>query len=223
MAEEPQHDEEHTTTVVRKALCGVARVHARFGLAAAVKLLKGAPDARLQRAGLERTPTFGTLADFAEEWLLRLLRRCVTAGWVDFEGGDRPVAVVTTEGREVIHARRPVRLLLPAATRRAPAPTGERERSGGARPAAALRAGREELDAGGQALFEALRAFRLAEARRQQVPPYVIASDRTLRDVALLRPDSLGALELAHGIGPAKVERYGEQILAIVKQTASGP
>ena len=222
LAEEPQHDEEHTTTVVRKALCGVARVHARFGLAAAVKLLKGAADARLQRAGLERTPTFGTLAEFPEEWLLRLLRRCVTAGWVDFIGGDRPLAVVTAEGREVIYARRPVRLLLPARARRVAPPAGAAQRAAGGRPAAARGGGREELDADGRALFEALRAFRLAEARRQQVPPYVIASDRSLRDIALLRPDSPAALELAHGIGPSKVQRYGDRIIAIVKQTANG-
>ena len=222
LAEEPQQDEEHTTTVVRKALCGVARVHGRFGLAAAVKLLKGAADARLQRAGLERTPTFGTLAEFAEEWLLRLLRRCVTAGWVDFTGGDRPLAVVTAEGREVIHARRPVRLLLPARSRR-PAPvTAAAARSGGRRAPAAPGGARDELNTAGRALFEALREFRLAEARRQQVPPYVIASDRSLRDIALLRPDSPAALELAHGIGPAKVQRYGDQILAIVKQAAAG-
>ena len=224
LAEEPQHDEEHAATVVRKALCGVARVHARFGLAAAVKLLKGAADERLQRAGLQHTPTFGTLADYQEEWLLRLLRRCVTAGWVDFEGGDRPVALVTAEGREVIHATRPVRLLLPARMRRPATPTAATRRgSGHPLPPGARAAGREELDAVGQALFEALRAFRLAEARRQQVPPYVIASDRSLRDIALLQPDSMGTLELAHGIGPAKMERYGERILAIVKQTASGP
>ena len=219
LADEPGQDDEQTALLVRKALCGVARVHARFGLAAAVKLLKGAADPRLQRAGLERTPTFGTLADHAEEWLLRLLRRCVTAGWVDFAGGDRPVAVVTTEGREVIHARRPVRLLLPARSRPAP-PAGSRERTGGVRTAAARRTAGEELDAAAQELFEALRAFRLAEARRQQVPPYVIASDRTLRDIAQLRPDSLGTLELAHGIGPSKVERYGEQILTVIRETA---
>ncbi len=222
LAEEPQHDEEHTTTVVRKALCGVARVHDRFGLAAAVKLLRGAADPRLQRAGLERTPTFGILAEFSEEWLLRLLRRCVTAGWVDFTGGDRPLAVVTAEGREVIHARRPARLLLPARSRRPLPAGGAAERSPRRRPAAGSDGGREELDAAGRALFEALREFRLAEARRQQVPPYVIASDRTLRDVALLRPDSEAALEQAHGIGPAKVQRYGAQLLAIVKQTAAG-
>ena len=221
LAEEPQQDDEQTTVLVRKALCGVARVHTRFGLAAAVKLLKGAADTRLQRAGLERTPTFGTLADHAEEWLLRLLRRCVTAGWVDFEGGDRPVAVVTAEGWEVIHARRPVRLLLPTRARRIAA-SDSPQRNGGTRTGA-TRGGGEVLDAEAQALFEALRAFRLAEARRQQVPPYVIASDRTLRDLAQLRPDSLGTLELAHGIGPSKVKRYGEQILAVVRQTANRP
>ena len=47
---------------------------------------------------------------------------------------------------------------------------------------------------------------------------YVIASDRTLRHLAVLRPDSPATLELVHGIGPAKAERYGEALLAIVKQ-----
>ena len=126
IADAPDHDDEQITTLVRKALSGVARVHTRFGLAAAVKLLKGAADPRLQRAGLQHTPTFGTLADHPEEWLLRLLRRCVTAGWVDFSGGDRPVAVITPEGREVMHGRRPARLLLPPLRRYADAAGSQR-------------------------------------------------------------------------------------------------
>ena len=242
-------DDEHADEVVRKALCGVARIHRRFGLAAAVKLLKGAPDERLQRTGLEQTPTHGILADYPEEWLLRLLRRCVSAGWVDFEGGDRPLALVTAEGRAVIDGRRPARLLLPARTRarvavrfpghRLPsAGTDADLRVGDRRPAhvatgpgkldpagryrlavPASDAQHDELESGDRALFEALRAFRIAEARRQQVPPYVIASDRTLRDIAVLRPTSRAALELAHGIGPAKAQRYGAAILEIVQQT----
>ena len=233
LADEPEQDEQQITMLVRKALSAVARVHTRFGLAAAVKLLKGAADARLQRAGLHRTPTFGVLGDHPEEWLLRLLRRCVTAGWVDFSGGDRPVVAITPDGREVMHGRRPARLLLPprlryarveAAGRAAPGTAaadaafqgGLRMSPHGARPAPALED--TELDARGRDLFEALRAFRLAEARRQKVPPYVIASDRSLRDIARLRPATAGALELAHGIGPTKVERYGAAILEIVKQ-----
>ncbi len=218
LADAEEHDPEHATLVVRKGLCGVARIHGRFGLTAAVKLLKGAADERLLRARLDRTPTFGTLGDRSEEWLTRLLRRCVTAGWVDFQGGDRPVAVVTAEGREVIHARRPARLLLPPAARTRPAREADRP----ARPRGAGRAAAgpavDDLDEAGRELFEALRAFRIEEARRQQVPPYVIASDRTLRHVAALRPNSLETLELVHGIGPAKAGRYGTALLAIVER-----
>jgi ATP-dependent DNA helicase RecQ len=48
------------------------------------------------------------------------------------------------------------------------------------------------------------------------VPPFVVASDRALRDVAVLRPRTLGELQRAYGIGPAKAERYGTRILAAV-------
>ena len=89
------YDAELATLTVRKALAGVARVHGRFGLGAAVALLRGRPDERLERLGLVRTTTFGVLKDLDEDWLTRLLRRCVTAGWVDFWGGDRPVVILT--------------------------------------------------------------------------------------------------------------------------------
>ena len=218
LADDEEHDPEQAALVVRKGLCGVARIHGRFGLTAAVKLLRGAADERLRRARLDRTPTFGALGDRAEEWLMRLLRRCVTAGWVDFRGGDRPVAVVTAEGREVIYARRPARLLLPPAARTRPASGAPRRSPAAGQAGAAGPDPAGELDEAGRELFEALRAFRIEEARRQRVPPYVIASDRTLRHVAALRPDSPATLELVHGIGPAKAERYGAAMLAIVKR-----
>ena len=53
------------------------------------------------------------------------------------------------------------------------------------------------------------------------MPAFVVASDRTLRDIALLRPSTSDALLLAHGIGPAKVERYGPQILAAVARASA--
>ena len=148
IADAPDQDDEQITTLVRKALSGVARVHSRFGLAAAVKLLKGATDPRLQRAGLQHTTTFGTLADHPEEWLLRLLRRCVTAGWVDFSGGDRPVAVITSEGREVMHGRRPARLLLPPVRRYSDAGGSQRGRR--RTVAAAVDSGQARRRAGGR-------------------------------------------------------------------------
>jgi ATP-dependent DNA helicase RecQ len=72
-------------------------------------------------------------------------------------------------------------------------------------------------------LFEALRQHRLTLAREEGLPPYVIASDRTLREVAELRPRTLEALRLAHGIGPHKAERYGAGLLAVVERILAAP
>jgi ATP-dependent DNA helicase RecQ len=207
-------DDETATLVVRKALSAVARIHGRFGLGAAAKLLRGEADPRLAGAGLDRSPTFGVLAQHPEEWLLRLLRRCVSAGWVDLSGGERPVASLSEAGGAVMRAERPARLLLPSTGRAAPtAPAGRRrsERE---------RAAPDELDASGRALFEALRRHRLEVARAEGVPPYVVASDRTLREIAGLRPSSPFELEQAHGIGPAKLERYGAGLLEVVRRHA---
>ena len=204
---------EQVSATVRKALCAVARFHGRFGLQVAAKLLRGDGDQRLRRAHLDQSPTFGTLGQYSEQWLLQLLRRCVTAGWVDFQGGDRPVVVITEQGLATIHADHPVKLLLPPSKTPGPQPQAARAILAERAPAA------DSLDRDGHILFEALRRHRLEVARTEGVPPYVIASDRTLRDIAHLRPQTLDELELAHGIGPAKLEKYGADLIAVVSST----
>jgi ATP-dependent DNA helicase RecQ len=211
-------DPEQTALLVRKALSGVARVHGRFGAGLAAKLLKGAPDDRLARSGLDGISTFGVLSERSEEWVARLLRRCIAAGWGDLQGGDRPVVVLTPEGRDVMLARREARLLLPTERPAGAAPYRSKARR--AKGAAAVRADglpdEDVLDVVGQELFEALRRHRLTVARAEGVPPYVVASDRTLRDLARLRPGTLDELQQAHGIGPNKAERFGPGFLSVL-------
>ena len=212
--DEPQdHDAAETATVVRKALSAIARTHQRFGLQAAVKLLAGVADPRLERSGLNQTKTFSALAGKGEEWLLALLRRCVTAGWVDFTSGERPLVLLTPAGKAVLFGSGPVRLLLPP----------EQSARGRTRSNAAVERGTRRriaaptLDSADAALFDALRAHRLETARADRVPPYVVASDRTLRELAELRPRTLADLESIYGIGPAKAAKYGEAFLAVVR------
>ncbi|MBW2716220.1 MAG: ATP-dependent DNA helicase RecQ [Deltaproteobacteria bacterium] len=232
--EEGALSDEEVTLVVRKALSAVARVHGRFGLSAAVALLRGAKDPRLERFGLERTPTFGVLRAYREEWLTRLLRRCVTAGWVDFFGLDRPVVALTEEGISTMRAERPVRLLLPpfetapipktksrnSSNRNRTATRGEVSPRAASRNAAA-RESAETLGDRDHALFDALRSYRLKRASASGVPPYVVASDRTLREIAAQRPRTVDDLLLIHGIGPAKAKRYGKALLAVVAENAN--
>ena len=212
-AQEP----ERVALIVRKALSGVARLHERFGLQTVVKLVRGEPDERLERAGLTRVPTFGNLEEHEAPWLLALLRRCVAAGWVSFAGRDRPVVVLTDEGRAVMKGERPARLLLPPA-HTAPSARGGRAGEAARRPRARDAA---ELDAGALTLFEALRRHRLAVARAEGVAPFIVASDRTLRDIAGLRPRTLAELEQAHGVGPHKAARYGPGLLRVVADVSA--
>ncbi len=207
------HDPAETATTVRKALSAVARTHGKFGLLAAVKLLAGKPDPRLQRSGLDQSKTFGALRERTEEWLTALIRRCVTAGWVDFTTGERPLILLTPAGKKVLFADGPVRLLLPAEE----ADRG-RPRSGGSTRSRRRTGEDETLEPRDAALFEALRARRLDLARTGRVPPYVVASDRTLRELATQRPGTVAELEGIYGIGPAKADKYGDELLAVIRE-----
>jgi ATP-dependent DNA helicase RecQ len=154
--------------------------------------------------------------------VLALLRRCISAGWVSFTGGERPMLVLTEDGRAVMKAERPARLLLP--------PTRARRRPAVLSAPAAPRASearreiapRGALDADALELFEALRRHRLEVARAERIAPFIVASDRTLRDVAALRPRNLDDLQMAYGIGRQKADRYGAGFLEVVARAAAG-
>ena len=206
-----EFDADEARLLIRKALSGVARCHDRFGLGAVVKLLRGEADERLERAGLTRVKTFGVLAEHGAPWLTRLLRRCVTAGYVVFSGADRPVVRLTETGERVMRDELAPRLVLPATRRRAPEAAPRR----GARA-------RPDADAAAQtpverALFEALRAQRLELSKGLGVPPYVIAHDRTLRELARRRPSTRQELLEVDGIGAAKAERFGDGWLSVLR------
>jgi DNA helicase-2/ATP-dependent DNA helicase PcrA len=67
-------------------------------------------------------------------------------------------------------------------------------------------------------LFAALKVWRTARAREDGVPPYVVFHDQTLAAIAELKPPSSAALRRVKGIGPAKVETYGDEILELVSR-----
>jgi ATP-dependent DNA helicase RecQ len=70
-------------------------------------------------------------------------------------------------------------------------------------------------------LFEALRARRRDLAKETGVPPYVIFHDSTLREIAELKPETLHALSRVSGVGAAKLERYGEAFVEVVRSFAN--
>lgn len=86
--------------------------------------------------------------------------------------------------------------------------------AGGAKLGKRRRSPREDLTDDEQPFFETLREWRSVTSRKEGVPPFVILTDRQLVDLVRARPDSKNGLLQIDGIGPAKIKRYGDELLA---------
>jgi superfamily II DNA helicase RecQ len=67
-------------------------------------------------------------------------------------------------------------------------------------------------------LFDALRAWRLGQAREEKVSPFIVAYDTVIAEIAERRPQNEQELLAVAGIGPGKVAKYGDEILTIVAE-----
>ena len=90
---------------------------------------------------------------------------------------------------------------------------GTKAAKAGATPAAEL----PDLTDDQQQLLDRLRVLRTSIAKRESVPAYVVFADRTLREMARSKPRTAGALADVYGVGPAKMEKYGEDFLRAVR------
>jgi ATP-dependent DNA helicase RecQ len=203
---------EEETQLARKLLSGIARVQNRYGLKQAIRLLRGETEERLQRDGLTQVATFGILRERSEAWIQRALSRCVTAGWVAFSGDQHPVVRLTDDGVAIMRGQRAARWLPPPDAQQA---SSSSPKSRGARTAR-VAMDEEPLDAIEQLLFESLREVRLELAKSEGVPAYVIAHDRTLRELARLHPRDSDELRAVPGFGERKLERYGQAFLRVL-------
>lgn len=214
--------------VVRMALSAVARARQRAGIGAIAEMLGGVDNDRTRRFGFTELSTFGLLRDRSPSWVLDLLRGLLTAGWIDLTPTEHPVPLLTRAGAEVMRAQGPVRMALP--------PSVEREKrarkrgSGGARAAnggagaggsASKTLAIESLDAPVRERFERLKAHRAQIARARGVPAYVVAFDRTLLEMATRAPQSEAELLEVYGMGPARVDSYGQGFLRVLREAAT--
>ena len=127
------------------------------------------------------------------------MRQLLAQGLLAVEG-EYCILVITDASTTVLSGARTVML-----RREAP------KRSKAAKKAVAA-----DLPTVALSLFEALRAWRSAEALAQGVPAYIVFGDPTLRGIAVTRPPSLADLGAISGIGDKKLEQYGEAPLGVV-------
>ena len=194
------------TEAAQKALSAAHRMGGRFGRGRLVEHLLGkTKDPSSFEAGLT---TFGVGKELNAAGWRDLVDQLLFDGLLKEDPNDgRPlIGLGDVEGvRAVYRGDRPV------AMRKGLAETGATGRSR-KRAKAAVDSAPDD-----QGLFEALRAWRSGEAKRQRVPPYVIFSDRTLAEIALRKPGNRDRLMAVSGVGESKLARYGAAVIAVVE------
>jgi ATP-dependent DNA helicase RecQ len=195
--------------VAQKALSAVARTGQRFGVGHLTDVLLGEPTERVRQFRHDQIKTFGVGSELDKRQWRSVFRQLVAQGHLEVDVAGHGGLRLGESAREVLRGTAPVSF------RDEPArlPRTQRRRVAVGTPA-------EPLTSADAALFEALRAKRLALAREQGVPPYVIFHDTTLLAMARQRPRDHAALAEIPGVGRSKLERYGDIFLDVVAEGA---
>ena len=197
------------TIAAQKALSAVYRTGQRFGAHHLVDILLGNQTERVVRLGHDRLKTFGVGFELDRRGWLSVFRQLVAQGLVLPDVAGHGGLSLAPGAAEILRGTKSVRLRLD--------PRNEERRNRRSERGAAAGPG---LDPAAHVLWEVLRAWRLEEARRQELPPYVIFHNSTLIEVARRRPVSLKALVSIPGFGATKLERYGSAIIGVVAENA---
>ncbi len=194
--------------VAKKIISCVARfaIHAeengaysgQFGARHLVEVLAGAKTKKVEEFGHETLSTYAILADMPRDVIGACVNQLVDQGALGRTPGDMPVIHTNEASRDVLKGVRDVRLVRPES---APKKSKRDEASW------------EGVD---RDLFEKLRAQRLEVARERGVPPYVVFSDASLRDMAARRPSTRDGFLLVRGVGRSKLEDFGEIFLGVI-------
>jgi ATP-dependent DNA helicase RecQ len=199
------------TQAAQKALSAVHRLGGRCGRGRIVDHLMGKTKGAF--ASEMELSTFGIGKEFDAAGWRDLLDQLLFEGLLREDPNDGRPLIGLGEAdvvRAVYRGERRVAMRHTKMAERAGGPRSRRRHSG-------ERLGVEAADA---PLFEALRAWRRERAAEQHVPPYVIFHDITLSAIARERPASREALAKVSGVGQSKLQRYGTDVLRVVREHA---
>jgi len=197
------------TVPAQKLLSTVLRIGRERGRTFAagqhIDVLRGVESDRSRQLRLGELSTWGIGRDLSATQWRGVVRHLLAIGALESRG-EWGVLAPTPAAQPILRGETSVQMRAEVLRR------AGRSGGGGTKRAAAA----AELSDAQFAVFERLRAWRLAEAREQGVPPYVVFTDATLRALAVHHPADTTALLEISGIGQAKCERYGAAVLAVL-------
>ena len=181
------------TVDAQKVFSCVYRMRERYGITLVAQVLKGSADKRVKSLHLDELSTYGLYPKKSIEEIKLMIQRFIATDYLALAGGEYPVVHLRPRAYDVLRGRARVTQHILPEKEAAPASDG---------------------------LFDQLRALRKDIAREENIPPYLIFSDKTLRGMCELRPKTEEELADVSGVGEKKLAKYGARFLACLRENA---
>ena len=216
------------TLPAQKLLSCIVRTRERFGASYVIDVLTGSHSKRISDNGHDSISTWGIGKELPKQDWFSLVEALVDAGYL-YKSEDYRVLSLSQKAKRALALRERIELPISLSAFEADDPSPAEKRAAshfGAAPFAPLRKGMkkslpfktvDQSDTDALRIVRDLKAWRKKIAEKENVPPYVIFGDRTIVDLAAKKPASEKALSGIYGIGAVKAERFGSEIIRIVK------
>ena len=189
------------TIISQKALSAVARCQEAISITQLLDILKGAYKPELRDKGWTEIKTFGAGRDLTYPQWREYVTQMINLGLMSMDYTDGYKLKLTPLSKDVLTGNTPISLHEWQPVKKVK------------KVPKLIIADDEDVD---KPLYEKLRSWRSAQARTKKIPAYTIFHDKTLKALASVQPkDETGLLQIS-GIGQAKVEKYGEEILSLI-------
>jgi ATP-dependent DNA helicase RecQ len=202
-----------TSGVAARILQAADELRGRFGAAHVADVLAGAATGRIAQLRHEELAAYGALRGERKTTVRAWIDQLLAHGLLARSDDEYPTLALTEQGRVVLRGEGAAPALTHAGAVRPTAADAHAVKSG---EPAGRRGERPGLDE--HALFEALRGLRRGIAEERGVPPYLIFSDASLRDMARLRPATLEQFREVKGVGDWKLDTFGERFLDVIRR-----
>lgn len=184
------------TTEAQMVLSCLKRMGEKYGKQMLMKVLAGSKEQKLQALGFGHLSTYGLMKNQSQKETMQLIEYLISNGYLLTINGEYPVLKVTERGIQVLKGQESVYRKEPKKVQQL---------------------SDEETDT----LFEVLRELRTDLASEAGVPPYVVFSDSTLKEMSRIRPSSRLEMLQIKGVGQSKLDKYGEAFLSRIKNADS--
>lgn len=190
-------------------LSAIYRTGQFFGAAHIIDVVRGAQNQKILERDHDQLPTFGVGRDHSKQYWQAFIRQMVAGGILSINIQKYGCLEMTEQGRRILRGDlefefREIQVAIKP---------DRKTKSRTSKPAI-------ELSSEDDHLLVQLKALRLELARARKVPAYVVFSDSTLAEIASTRPHDLDLMSEINGVGPKKLQDYGEAFLAVVNDSA---